>query len=344
MLKYLNKIGFFIAMSAIFANTAHAVNTNSMMPLGGNPEAYMDDIGDTVNEEAEVDLPPEANLKVRNDSGNIDMYSGTTATTFTFYGTSSKDAETPNYLLEVRFDFENDGKLDTYYSQQKEAGYKYKKPGIKTVRMDVLDKAGHVSSAYKQITVVENTKPRAHFTVEPSIGTPGTLFTFDSSASNDDQYNKDLLTHRYDYDGDGTWDTKLSKITTGKHKFDTPGLKNVKLQVLDPEGASDTYTYTVYIKPNTPPVADFVVTENEDGRVVVDAENSFDKNTDKLEYRWDFNYNGKNDIQYDTPWIGSGLASHVYKKPGEYLIKLMVKDPDSAIAVRIMRIFVDILR
>lgn len=322
---------------------AYAANTNSMMPLGGSPSIYLPEIGQVTDNDSDVDLEPEAKLKVRNDSGNIDMYSGTPFTTFTFDGNGSSDAETPNYQLEVRFDFENDGKLDTYYSTTKQAEHKYSTTGLKTVRMDVLDSAGNVSSAYKQILIVENTKPEAYFTIEPSIGTPGTEFKLDCSDSKDDQYSKNLLKFRYDYDGDGNWDTKFSKIRTRNHYFKSPGLKNVTLEVRDPEGLTDQYSYTVYIKPNKEPSADFEVKSGKDGRIVVDAENSSDPDSDSLKYRWDFDFNGKNDIQLNTPWMNSGIASHVYTKPGEYLIKLMVKDPDSAIAIKIMRIFIDIL-
>lgn len=343
MKQYLYKIGFLLAVLLISAENAHAVNTSSMMPLGESPDAYLQDIGLTTKSESEIDLPPEAKLKVRNDSGNTDMYSGTTATIFTFDGNGSTDKDTSGYLLEVRFDFENDGKQDTYYSQKKQAQHKYDTPGIKTVRMDVLDKGGHVTSAYKQILIVENTKPEAYFEVDPSIGTPGTEFTFDSSASKDDQYSQNLLEYRYDYDGDGNWDTQFSKIERRNHFFSEPGLKNVKMEVRDPEGLSDFYTYTIYIKPNTMPEADFEITKNKDGQVVVDAEESVDGDGSDLKYRWDFDYNGENDIQFDTGWFNSPIASFLYKKPGEYFIKLIVKDEDEAIATKIIGIFVDIL-
>jgi PKD repeat protein len=336
MKQHLFKIGFLLLAFAVIANTASA---QSMMPLGENPENYTFD----KSNKGEEDIPPTAKLKIRNDSGNIDMYSGTTSTVFTFDGNGSSDAETPGYLLEVRFDFENDGKLDTYYSKTKQATHKYDTPGIKTVRIDVLDLGGNVSSAYKQVIVVENTKPEAYFTVKPSIGTPGTEFRFDSSASKDDQYSNNLLEYRYDFDGDGNWDTKFSKIKSGNHYFETPGLKNVILEVRDPEGLSDYFRYTVYIKENTPPEAEFEVTKNKDGQIMVNAGDSLDKDGSPLKYRWDFDYNGKNDIQIDSGWFNSPIATFLYKKPGEYLVKLMVKDEDEATAFKVMRIFVDIL-
>jgi len=336
MKEYLYKIGFLLLAFTIMANTTYA---QSMMPLGENPENFS--IGNF--DKGEDDLPAKAYLKVRNNTGNIDMYSGTTSTTFTFDGNGSYDYETPGYLLEVRFDFENDGKLDTYFSQTKIATHQYETPGIKTIKMEVLDLAGNVSKTYKQVVVVQNTPPHAHFTVEPDVGTPGTEFVFKSHTSTDDQYNKNLLKYRYDFNGDGKWDTKFSSIETLKHKFETSGLKNVILEVRDPEESSHYFRYTVYIKENTKPKADFEVKSNKDGQVIVDASNSYDVDESPLKYRWDFDYRGDNDIQADTAWFNSPIASFLYKKPGEYLVKLMVKDSDESIAESFMRIFVDIL-
>ncbi|MFC1810675.1 PKD domain-containing protein [Patescibacteria group bacterium] len=336
MKNYIYKIGFLLLAFTIMANTTHA---QSMMPLGENPTTpfvynYEDD---------ETDLAPIANLHVRNDSGNFDNYSGTTATTFTFDGNRSKDYETPGYLLEVRFDFENDNNSDTYFSKSKTTTHKYETPGIKTVKMEVLDLAGNVSTIYKQIIVVQNTPPKAYFEVTPEVGTPGTTFTFNSKASSDDQYHSNLLKYRYDFDGDGKWDSKFSTLETTKHNFKEPGLKNVILEVRDPEEASSYYRRTVYIRKNTEPKADFDVKNNDNGLIIVDSSNSYDADKSPLKYRWDFDYNGANDIQLDTTWNSSSIASHIYKKPGEYLIKLLVKDEDESIAFKVLRIFIDIV-
>jgi PKD repeat protein len=45
-------------------------------------------------------------------------------------------------------------------------------------------------------------------------------------------------------------------------------------------------------------------------------------------YRWDFD----NDGVYDTDWIDDILINHGYSKPGNYTVRLQVKDDDGAIA------------
>jgi PKD repeat protein len=210
-------------LSISLAPPAFAVGQMSMLA----PEDYdFSVLGGQNQSDAYKDLPPEAVLKVRNNTGNLNQLAGTTNTVFTFDGNGSTDAETSQRLLEVRFDFENDGRLDTYFSVTKVANHKYEKPGIKNIRMDVLDRAGNVSSITKKITVVENTPPLAHFSVSPKVGTTGTTFAFDTISSSDSQYNKNLLEYRFDFDTDGNFDTKFTSKTSYRHKFKEHGLKS----------------------------------------------------------------------------------------------------------------------
>jgi PKD repeat protein len=309
----------------------------SMLPI---PPDY--EYSPTNIKEIENDIPPTPILRIRNDSGNIDQLLGTTATTFTFDGNGSYDEETPQYYLEVRFDFENDGKVDTYFSTTKTAEHKYSTPGLKTIKMEVLDKAGNVSEITKTIYVAENEPPNAYFTISPNKGTPGTVFKLNTKLSSDSQYDKRLLQYRFDFDGDGKYDTKFSSKKYYEHKFKNPGIKKVTLEVKDPEGATATYTQSVNIIQNTAPHAKFKKKLiRKDSKVSVyefDASDSYDAEDKKLQYKWDFNYTGKNDIQWDTYWYSSAKTIAYFYKKGIYLIRLLIKDKDGATAEHIMKI------
>lgn len=295
-------------------------------------------------EEGEQDLPPKAVLRIRNNTGNLDQLSGTTATVFTFDGNGSTDNETPAHLLEVRFDFENDGQVDTYFSVTRTATHVYKESGLKTVRMEVLDRAGNVSSATQKIYVVDNTKPEAYFTISPKIGTPSTEFKIDSDLSSDSQYRRNLLEYRYDFNGDGKWDTKFEKTTKIKHMFEYPGIKNVIMEVRDPEGLSSFYKQIVYVRENREPVANFEANKtNAAGRYNLDASNSYDPDNTNLQYKWDFNYTGENDIMWDTGWINSSNTFSTFKRSGKYLIRLLVRDEDGSTDESIITLFTNIL-
>ncbi|MBN1494838.1 hypothetical protein JW911_03845 [Candidatus Peregrinibacteria bacterium] len=298
------------------------------------------------------ELPPTAVIRVTNNSGNREHLLGTTYTVFTFNGNGSYDAETSGYDLEVRFDFENDGKFDTFYSHTKTASYQYKTPGLKKVRMDVLDLQGNVSTAYDTIVVVENTPPVPYFTISPFSGTPGTQFTINTRGSYDDQYNTNLLQYRFDFNGDGKFDTKYQYNTVWQHKFndinETEGEKKVILEVRDPEGATATFSQKITIIDNSPPSAVFTAELQSSTAISanykVDASQSKDPDNGKLQYKWDFNYNGENDIIWDTPWTTSPINFTNFYKAGEYLIKLMVKDQDGETNSSIVKIVVDLIQ
>jgi PKD repeat protein len=331
----LKKLALLLVIICINAPSAHAVQ--SMLPI---PEGHS-------YEDEEIDILPTAVLRIRNNTRNNDNLSGTTATVFTFSGNGSYDGETSARYLEVRFDFENDGEVDTYFSQTKYEKYTYKTPGWKTVKMEVLDLTGNISSTTEKIYIVKNTPPKAHFTISPKIGTLGTVFRFNTSQSSDDQYKKGLLGYRFDFDGDGKFDTKFSSKTTWNHKFPKTGLKNVKVEVRDPEGALATYSEMVLIKPNKPPVASFkseIIRQNDEYvRMQLDASESFDPENKKMKYKWDLNYNGKNDIQWNTPWYSSSKTFANFYKSGEYVIRLLIRDKDGATDEIFKKVVVNLL-
>lgn len=320
----------FLMLFIAFFTLASDVFAQSMMPIPNDYSVKKS----LINEDDEPYLPPTPVLRIRNNTGNKDQLAGTTATTFTFDGNGSYDAETSSSDLEVRYDFENDGKVDTYFSRTKIAKHIYETPGWKTIKMEVLDLEGNVSETYEKVYVVENTKPEAHFTISPEVGTPGTKFSLNTSLSSDDQYASRLLYYRFDYDGDGTYDTKYKSKTTWDYQFKEPGLKKVTLEVRDPEGATSTYSQLVLIKENSKPKADFKVKQIKQGddfvRYELDASDSFDLDDEKLSYRWDFDYNGKNDIQWNTTWFRYNKTYTTFYRSGEYIIRLLVSDKDGS--------------
>ena len=243
-----------------------------------------------------LNLPPTPVIKIQNDLGSPEQNAGTTETTFSFNGSGSYDDETSTSNLEVRFDFENDGVLDTYFSKRKSAKHKYETTGIKTIRMEVLDLQGNVASGYTQVLIVNNTPPVAHFNVEPKSGTSGTIFKVNTGHSEDSQYMKYKLEYRFDWNSDGKFDTHFERKTSWNHRYSTTGVKNIIMEVRDNEGASDTYKKQVEVIPNTPPTASLnieTISVNEKlARIKLDASESKDTQDSKIKYKWDYNYTG----------------------------------------------------
>lgn len=75
---------------------------------------------------------------------------------------------------------------------------------------------------------------------------------------------------------------------------------------------------------------------------IFDASLSTDKeSTDNLKYRWDFNYTGSDDINFNTNWQNSPFSKGHYDFSGEKIIRLQVMDEDGAISNSFAKINVE---
>ncbi len=107
---------------------------------------------------------------------------------------------------------------------------------------------------------VNNTPPVADFTIDPVQGVVGTIFFFDALPSSDAEDGDAWLSVRFDFDGDGMWDTGWNNPTNAPltHTYDRAGTYRVTLEVQDSGGLSDTATKTLHVGDpgtNTPPRA-----------------------------------------------------------------------------------------
>jgi len=299
-----------------------------------------------VSPDAPPDTPPQADFTIQNNTSGLQSVArGTVSTRFTFDASVSSDNETDTGALEVRWDFENDGVLDSYFSTTKAIQYTFSAPGVYTVKLEVLDYAGNISTAFHTVTIANNTPPMPFVTVTPTSGTEKTIFHFDTQLSRDDQYLPYSLQYRFDWNGDGKWDTTYQEKTTWNHRFDRAGTFNVIMEAKDPEGATAQYAQTVTTFVNSPPVANFSlksIPSNLGAGYSFSAASSSDVETlhRNLQFRWDFNYHGPDDIVYDTDWTTSDQYSGYYGVPGNKVIKLEVKDEDGAISTAYAEIYV----
>jgi len=109
-----------------------------------------------------------------------------------------------------------------------------------------------------------NTNPTAVFTINPDSGNTTTVFNFDASASIDKESVTSELQVRWDWEDDGTWDTDYStnKLTT--HIFTAEGNYTTKLEVIDPEGLTDSTTKNLIV--NNGPYCPEFFTDPRDGQ------------------------------------------------------------------------------
>ncbi len=96
----------------------------------------------------------------------------------------------------------------------------------------------------------ENTAPTASFTVSPSSGTTNTLFQLDASESADLEDPLEDLEVRWDFNGDGSWDTDWSVEKIINYQYSNEGNYNVKLEVKDTQGLTSPTTRSIFVSDN----------------------------------------------------------------------------------------------
>jgi hypothetical protein len=267
-------------------------------------------------------------FSIRNNlAGSIDQSYGTTKTIFNFTANViSKDLRAGQ--MEYRWDFDNDGVPDSYFSVIRSITHSYALPGEYEVRMQVLDSYGNISEVTKKVYVAANDAPAAYFKVDRVAGPVNSIIRFDTSYSSDNQYTSGNLLYRFDWDGDGKFDTNYQNKSTWNHLFREPGSYNVIMETRDPEGATARAEITITISDDSPPTARLSVEKASGLRITLDASQSSDDYTplSRLKFRWDFNYTGPDDIVFDSGWSGSSRINGTYRIGGSKMIRLQVQD------------------
>jgi uncharacterized protein (TIGR02145 family) len=80
---------------------------------------------------------------------------GDSATVFYFNASATSDNSTPQWQIEVRWDFNNDNTWDTKYSIKKECSYRFSGNGIHTIACEAMDEAGNTIRETAEILVMQ---------------------------------------------------------------------------------------------------------------------------------------------------------------------------------------------
>jgi parallel beta-helix repeat protein len=89
----------------------------------------------------------------------------------------------------------------------------------------------------------------AYFTVTPASGNPSTTFTFNATLSWEWSINSTPLQFRWDFNGDGLWDTTWSTNMYANHSYAQGGEYNVTMEVKDGANNTDNMTWHVEVEP-----------------------------------------------------------------------------------------------
>jgi uncharacterized protein (TIGR02145 family) len=121
------------------------------------------------------------------------------------------------------------------------------------------NKAYGFSVRCMRIGTIDNMAPIARLTANPQKGTTLNTFLFDATGSTDEETDPKELLVRWDWNGDGTWDTDFGLNRTNSHKYSGRGGYQVIIEVKDGGGLSDTESLTLM-------VGDSVFIDSRDGK------------------------------------------------------------------------------
>jgi uncharacterized protein (TIGR02145 family) len=187
--------------------------------------------------------------------------------------------------------------------------------------------------------------PAISISVSPESGNTAQTFTFNLGKSESRSGRGDKVFTRWDWEGDGTWDTPFTRILVYTHRYHAPDTWNPRVEMANLDGASDTSSITVpvergYTAPNTvlvplPEAGHIFTTFLLDGSSTRDDEDS----VSQLKFMWDFEGDGL----WDTPYGDSTLIRHTYPATGSYHPALQVKDPSGRVTIARTAIAVSLL-
>jgi uncharacterized protein (TIGR02145 family) len=137
-------------------------------------------------------------------------------------------------------------KSETTYGPFPEPKFKhqFKSAGTQHITLTATDQYGLSNSMVKEFFVIkENKPPNPKILVATPYGNITTNFYLSAWPSLDDVTQPSDLLVRWDFDGDGTWDTGWSDEKVIFHQFEVPGTYWVKLEAED-EGGERNITQT----------------------------------------------------------------------------------------------------
>jgi len=104
------------------------------------------------------------------------------------------------------------------------------------------------------VTQPDNKPPTAVFSVTPESGLVETQFLFDAGESNDPEEESRYLQVRWEWEGDGVWDTLWSSKKERLHGYGRTGTFKVTLEVRDSWGSTDSFSRDIIISDSPNPV------------------------------------------------------------------------------------------
>lgn len=138
--------------------------------------------------------------------------------------------------------------------------------GKKRILLLVEDEDGLQNTIEKELYVLdENIPPKSKILTPTRYGNIETQFYLNAWESKDDRTATSQLVIRWDFDGDGNWDTKKGRDLEIYHQYASPGIYTCILEVEDEEGLSDTTSFEFEVSSYSYPTG--FINDRRDGKL-----------------------------------------------------------------------------
>lgn len=193
--------------------------------------------------------------------------------------------------------------------------------GDNVITASISDNAGNTVSATSNFTIAAL---RAIPGASPTSG-PSPLTVYFTTNGEDPAGTIEVF--RWDFEGDGTWDTYDTVARDYTHIYNISGTFNATLFVQSSTGETATASITITVENNLPVATADVIPSNGEVPLTVQM---FGSGTDSdgsiVLYEWDFDGDGV----YDWSSSTTGNTSYTYNTPGTYQAVFRVTDNEGA--------------
>ncbi len=213
-------------------------------------------------------------------------------------------------VVQYEWDFDGNGTYDWSSTTTGSTSHSYPSVGTFTAMVRVTDSFGFTATA--TVTIVAQPGLEARPSATPTSGFAPLLVYFTTNG-----YDPvgTIQIFRWDFDGNGTWDTYDTVARDYTHTYNASGTYHPVLYVQSSTGATATATLTIVVN-NSPPkaTADVVPSNGEVPLAVQLFGSATDADGSIVRYEWDFEGDGT----YDWSSTTTGNTSHTYSTVGTY--------------------------
>lgn len=232
---------------------------------------------------------------------------------------ASRSVDMDSEITDYEWDFDGDLEYDDGNGEKVE--YEYEKAGKYKASLRITNAIGDYAVSEVEIDAKESEIPEAIIEINgsPTVFEKERQYVF--SADKSSSPSGKISSYEWDF-GDGK---AVVKTRTASHTFESEGVFNVKLLVIDEKGKEGEAEKEIQIgSPKGMPKAEFqtdLLLGKAPLEITFDGSLSSDPDNNIVQYEWDFESDGTTD-SFDM------RTKHTYKDPGTYTATLKVTDSD----------------